>query len=161
MLLAGLAVAGCGGGGSTTNGGSEVASKTGTEGKGGKAPMSKAKASFVAKANTLCDQRRKTIEAKVGAILEAAQGTGFQEAVLQRMVEKAIGPGMEAEADELRKLQAPPGDGAKVDAITAKIDATVSRLRKNPKVIVTSNNVFGEAQNAARAYGVARCARAS
>jgi len=127
----------------------------------GEAPVSKAKATFITKANALCDKRRRKMQAKVGAILEGAQKGGSQEAVLQQMVEKAIAPGMEAEADGLRGLEAPPGDAAKVRAIAAQIEATVAELRKNLKLILSNANVFGDAQKAAREYGIGKCAQAS
>ena len=229
LLLSGVVLAGCGGGGdSTTSGESEVASKGadgregegaagggesgegGAAGEGGsanegspggsesgggeaspnsgaspdgessgagepagegesssgaeaqaEAPVSKEKAAFITKANALCDKRRKKMQAKVGAILEGAQKGGSQEAVLQQMVEKAIAPGMEAEADGLRGLEAPPGDAAKVNAIAAKIEGTVAELRKNLKLILSNVNVFADAQKAAREYGIGKCAQAS
>lgn len=146
-------------GGSGNGGGSQSSDGASDGGGDAEAPISKAKARFVAKANKLCDQRRQEMQTKVRKILEGAQKSGSQQAALQRIVSMAIIPGMEREADELRGLKAPPGDKKEIESITTSIDSTIEGFRENLNIVLESENVFEDSQKAARAYGIAKCGR--
>ena len=150
-----------------SGGGSPGGSGSSGEGQSsGEEQASGPKAAFVAKANALCAKQTKKIQAGLRGIFESAQAKSSkptpqaQLAIVQRMV-KVVAPGMEAEADRLRSLEAPPGDKAKIAALADAIDGGAAKAREEPQVILANTNVFAQAQSAARQYGINACAQPS
>ena len=180
LLLSGAVLAGCGGGGdkegsTTTAAGGEVAAKgEGGEGaarsgsteaseSGGAAQTAKpqSKAEFVTAANALCTKWQRQAQTKLTALFKSASAEGSKQAAMQRIVEKAIAPTMEAEAEGLRALGAPQGEEEEVEAVAAAIEAVVDEARQDPTAFVTDANAFKSAEHAARAYGIGACGRVS
>lgn len=167
LLLAGLAVAGCGGGdeGTTAGDGGEAAAQAGAGGKEGESqstgesaqPISEAQAEFVAKANAVCTKQQQLLQAKLRQAFKS--GPGSQHAALLRLTEDAIGPAMEAEAEELRALGAPRGDEEQVEAIAAALEALGAEARKNPTRLVAGSGPFEKEQKLAQGYGIGACGR--
>jgi len=133
--------------GSTEAGGSDGAAQT--------------KAEFIAAANALCAKRRQRAQAKLSRIFRSAPRNESKQAGLQRTVETAIAPEMEAEAEELRALGAPRGDEEAVEAIVKALEAVVAEAREDPAAFVNQPGVFKSAERAARAYGLDVCGRVS
>ena len=184
LLLLGVAVAGCGGGegGSSTGAGGEVSTSAeagGGEGEGsqGEAPLTDgsvdgasskplSKSQFAAAANTLCAKQQREAKAKVNEVFkstqdEGSQGAGAQKVAVRRVVEEAIAPAMEAEAEGLRALDAPQGDEQKIASIASAIEASVAEARRDPESFLLDPKAFESAERLARRYGIAACGKPS
>jgi hypothetical protein len=177
LLLSGFVVAGCGGGGdegTTSEGGAAATAGTGegesqaggeasdSGSQGAEEPTSEAKADFVEKADAFCEEQQQQLRAELRKILNNGNGSktpGAQQAALSGLAEDAIGPAMQAEAEELQALGAPEGDEEQVEAIAASLEAIATKARKDPKGLVTSPNPFGTAQRLANEYGLIACGR--
>jgi hypothetical protein len=173
LLLAGVALAGCGGGGEGTTAGGGGAAGTGAGGgeeksrggggaepSGGGAkesaePTSEAKAEFLDKAGAFCDKQRRKLTAK---LRRALQG---RPAALRRIAKDSIGPAMQAEAEEIRALGAPEGDEEQVEAIAAALEAIAAKARKDPAGLVANPSAFEKAQKLAGEYGIGACGTAA
>ncbi len=162
-----------GAGGESGNGGG-----SGSESRGGESPgaaespgapapkaestSAESKADFIVKTNALCAKRLQQIQTDVREIFESAKGEGSQQAALLKLVDDAIAPGLEAEADELGALEPPQGDAGKIEEIVAAIEAAVAEARKDPQAFLTNSTAaLAKPQQLARAYGIGSCGRAS
>lgn len=178
LLLLAVVVAGCGGGGGegTTSGGGGAATSEANGGESGgqgggessessqetEEPVSEAKADFVAKANAFCEEQLKQLRPQLQKILGGGNGSkkpAAQQAALDRLAKEAIGPMMQAEAEELKALGAPEGDEEQVEAVVASLESIAAQARKNPKALVANVNVFVKAQKVAAEYGIDACGK--
>jgi hypothetical protein len=173
LLLAGAVFGGCGGGsqsGSGSSGGeaASAATEAGGDGEGSEKSgaevgaaseksESLSKSEFVAKASALCAKRQKEVQAELRKIVKNSPSKVSQEEGLRLIVEKAVGPAMEGEAEELRALGAPAGDDEKMEEIATAIEAVVEEAREDPQGVATNSAAFSEPQKAAREYGIASC----
>jgi len=169
--------AGCGGGdreGSTAGGreaatGSEAGDREGdsrsADGSrdsgeaGGSKPTSEPESGFVAEANALCRKQKRQIKVRADAIVQSATGKGEQmrQAALRRLILAAIVPGLEAEAEQLKALQAPPGDEEGVEGVVAAIESVLAEARKDPTAFLGNAGAFDEPHRLAREYGIGAC----
>lgn len=181
LLLLGVVLAGCGGGGdegttaangggaTTEAGGGKSESQNGGEASGDsqeatEEPMSEAKADFVAKANAFCQEQLQQLQAKLQQTFKTGQGfktPAAERAALSRLAKEAIGPAMQAEAEELRALGAPEGEGKQVEAIAASLEAIAAKADKDPAGLVANINAFEQAKKLAGEYGLTACGRAA
>ena len=181
LLLSGVVLAGCGGGGdegtTAANGGGATKEARGGEGEsqsgggassGGSAASeeqtSEAKADFVAKANAFCQEQLQQLQAKLQQIFKAGQGfktPAAERAALSQLAKEAIGPAMQAEAEELQALGAPEGEGKQVEAIAASLEAIAAKANKDPAGLVANINAFEHAKTLAAEYGLTACGRAA
>lgn len=176
LLLSGGVVAGCGGGDSSTAGDSAVAANAGADGREGEAPDGKgsqgaggshgdgessdSKAKFVAEAKAVCAEQQQQLQAKLRQLFksdQASQGKTSQQAMLRQIAEDAIAPAMQAEADELRALEAPPGDEDQVEEVIAALDVIVAEAREDPTGLATNPNTFQKVRKLAGNYGIGTC----
>ena len=173
LLLSGLLAAGCGEDSSTTAAG-DGSAEGGREAGGSDVPAapevqptSESKAEYTAKANALCKKRKRQIQADLMRIFkevqeeEGSQSQQQQQAGLRKLVEDAVAPGLEAEAEELRELGAPQGDEAQVEEVLAAIEALVAEMRETPQAFATNPAAFEKAQRPARKYGIGACGSVS
>ena len=174
LLLSGLLAAGCGdeegapAGGATTGAEASDGQGESADGAAGELePTSESKAEYTAKANALCKKRKRQIQADLMRIFkevqeeEGSQSQQQQQAGLRKLVEEAVAPGLEAEAEELRELGAPDGDEAQVEEVLAAIEALVAEMRETPQAFATNPAAFEKAQRPARKYGIGACGSVS
>lgn len=170
LLVSGVVIVGCGGGddesttagggaAATTGAGGEGGSQSGGEASDGSAPTSveptsETKAEFSAKANAACVSQQKQLQVPLQQAFKNGQNS---QQALRQVTEEAIGPAMEAEAEELRALGAPQGDEKQIEAIAVALDAIAAEARENPMKLVTDPSAFKEAQKLARGYGLDFC----
>jgi len=170
LLLAGFVLAGCGGGDESTPAGSAAGNGSGQEagGSGGSVdsgetpeiePTSETKAKYVAKANAICEKRRKQIRAQLTRVVKALPKNSGEEAGLDNVVEDAFAPGLEAELDELLELGAPQGGEEQIEEIFAAIEAVIAEMREDPAAFGRSPNSFKESERLTAAYGIDECGR--
>ena len=125
----------------------------------GRAPMSGARTDFVAEASSVCRKRRRRMRAQVSSIYTHAQGKDpkSQQAALHRLATDAIAPGVEAEVEELRKLEAPKGDKGKVKALLAALEAVAAEARRDPTAFLGDPAAFDEPRKLAHKSGIDAC----
>lgn len=180
LLLAAILIAGCGGGSggstsegaATTTGGSAAAGSGSAEAEshstgeekapangGEEEPSSGSKEAFVAKANALCEKRRKEIQKEAARVFSSAQKGNAKElkSALSRLIDEAVVPGLEAEVKDLGSLSAPKGDEGQVGAIVAGIEAMIAEARRESKAFLNTPAGGREANKLAREYGIPAC----
>lgn len=143
MLVAILALAGCGGGGETT---SEATSLS--------------KAEFIRQGDAICDKarKRKATALKVALDDVLSRDTTTEEIPLAEQEEllfDVVLPPLEEMSSELSDLEV-PGD-PKAAAVPRSFERTIDELKENPAMIAESENVFLEADRIAAAYGFQIC----
>jgi hypothetical protein len=152
-------VAGCGGGSSESSADSAKSSSKPS------APLSKQ--AFVKKADAVCTESQKRIETEFVAFLkkdkinesengESAKGV---EARGIEAIETIAIPQLSKQASELRKLEPPAEEKAKVDAYISAIEKEVEGAEQNPKSLYgPAKQVFAESDAAAKGIGFKVCA---
>lgn len=145
--------AGCGGGdGGGSTAGGEGSSLEGT---------SETKQEYVAKANGVCEKQQKAMQADASSFLKKKAGTNASVEANQRgFVEQVLAPGLEAEAEALRKLGAPKGEEEEVKAVIVAIERVVEEASQDPAAYfkgITGSPMSQEASQAAAAYGIPAC----
>jgi len=137
VLTTGLAVAGCGGG----NGTSTTAAIS--------------KADFLKKGNAICKKGNQSIKLAGNHLLpQGKQPTAAQKQQFTNVALLTI----QAEILRVKRLGAPPGDEAKVNAIIASAQAALQKVKQDPSVLFKQNSdPFAEANKLANAYGLTAC----
>jgi hypothetical protein len=151
------------GGGESEGGGAP--SGAGESPAGATAPKAASKSDFVVKANALCVKRREQVQAAVAAIFKGIEGKeseSSRQSAVRKLVDRAVAPKLEAEAEELRALEPPRGDAGKVEAIAAAIEAGVAEAREDPQAFIGGgSSPLTKPQRLARRYGIGACGRVS
>jgi hypothetical protein len=141
LALAVLVAAGCGGDDSSSSG-------------------SISKEEFIAKADAICKQSNKRMEAAFGKFLkENPQLTKPTDPRFQQLVGEVMVPNLEREIEEMKALGVPDGDGEKVGAMIAALEEGLETAEDNPEVVTgsSSDTVFGIASRIAGEYGLEVC----
>ena len=136
-VAAAFAVAGCGGSGDETSGGSG------------------SKQEFIAAANEICSRMGDEISA------EAEKLSATKTDQILNFFEMVTLPKLSEEYDEIAALQPPEGDGAEIDAIVAAGRQAISESKQDPKLLLVSEGEptpFDEANRLAGDYGIDQCA---
>jgi hypothetical protein len=146
--IAFAALAGCGSSGSGASTGAGTAST----------PTSTSKSQFVKQANAICAKRLKE---KDQGIKEAFASSSKRQvlspspAYLQHLAEEALLPPYRRLLSELQTVGLRSGDTA-VKRIVAEYAADLERAEEEPRRMIATS-MFKDANNAAEAYGLARC----
>jgi len=148
-----LAVAGCGGGEST----SSVPPPT-------KAELAARKA-FVVKANRLCERARVKGERKGVSVFEAkaryyktpADFAQYRGSIKRQEIAIVLAPSMRRRVGEIRALGVPPHDKRQVEKILAEIEKAAKYGTESPFGFLEENSL-APARKLARAYGIESCA---
>jgi len=114
------------------------------------------KADFIQAANAICEQRGEEVKAKSEKIL-AASGEKPRNVVAKELVEEAVAPAFEREADEIRALEPPAGDEEQVEELVDAIDEMVARTRND--LSANRDYPYRKTENLAAAYGLPDCGR--
>jgi hypothetical protein len=143
-LVAMLAV-GCGGG--SSGGDTEVT------------VSSMSKAEFIKKADAVCKKGSEAITADYGEFLREHKGVkNPTEALFSELVDRVVAPNLEREVEEIRALGAPKGQEARVEAVLAAVERSLTTAEEEPRNVINDMpKVFGEADKVAKQYGFRVC----
>jgi len=151
---------GCGAGSSESSAGSTESSPQSSS------PLSKE--AFVKKADAICLESQKRIETEFVAFLKkneieeiGQKGESAKEAEARsnEAIETIGVPQLDRQVDELRELEPPADEKAKVDAYLAAIEKKVEEAEKDPKALSgPAKTVFAESDAAAKGIGFKVCA---
>lgn len=145
VIVAALLVAGCGGGDDSSDG------------------KSISKQEFVAKADAICKEGSKQMEAELFKFLRQSQAGGSLRKPSVEQNEKFIVtvliPTLRQEIEELKTLGVPAGDDEKVDAWIAALEEGLETAEDETETVAagTSDIVFGIASRLAGEYGATVC----
>jgi hypothetical protein len=141
VMVVAIAVAGCGGGDSSTTAGSI------------------SKEEFITKADAICKKGTERLQKAIFAALKHPQNlTKVSEAEQIKIVTTAMVPNISREAKELRALGVPEGDEEKVDAMISALEEGVETAEQDPQAVTKSSDVvFGISSRIAGEYGLTAC----
>jgi hypothetical protein len=168
VIAAVVAVAGCGGGssssaGETTSAAGEASGKSASS-SGKAAPGGEiSDAGFVKRANTICEEGKKQSLEEMSAYVKKHRGEGGsgQQAIgkLRQAIQAVIVPAIQAQAEEIRALKAPKADEAKVDAFLAALEEGVETAEQaSGSSTAPFTQSFKRSAELAREYGLDGCA---
>jgi hypothetical protein len=138
LLAAAIAVAGCGGGDSTTT-------------------ASIGKAEFIKKAEAICERGQQKLHSGYEALInEKAHRSTLEEE--EEWVERVIAPNLTQEVSEIRALGMPKGDEARVEGLLEAVEDGLRELQENPQsVLASSAEKFNKAIQLENSYGLQVC----
>lgn len=141
MVIASLAIAGCGGG-DDDGGGEETLTKV----------------EFIAQGDAICKKAEKQAETEAeefaeenGFDLEKATDEELEEAIAEVLV-----PALERQSREIDALGAPEGDEEKVEAIIVALEDGTSKVEDDPSAVL-EGSPLKEASQLASDYGFETC----
>lgn len=174
VVVTAFAVVGCGGGSDSSESSTAAESSTvaegsskseGSAGGGGHLTTSSlSKAEFTKRVNAICVKRRKSRTAAFEAYLEKhpppKTGGKMDFNGFVKAIKVSFPPGMEAQVAEIRKLGAPEGDEATLEAFLTELERSVEAARKLKDVNSESSfdRRFSNAGVSAKKYGIDECA---
>jgi hypothetical protein len=144
VLAVGLTAVGCGSSGSTASTASAVGGPSIT------------KAEFVKKANAICAKGNavdKAAGAKLGAQPSEKEITAF--------VKGTEAPAIQGQIDAIKALGAPAGDEKTVAKILGLAQGALEKVKIEPRIVSTGNDVFAAFAKVAHPYGLTACAPSS
>jgi len=151
MLVAVLAVAGCGGGG----GGDDTTVGATTAGNG---PLTKAQ--YIAAADKVCKETFDKISTAATKLREAARKTGtIPVTQVSKFLTQTSLPAYDQLLDQLRALQPPKGDEKAIDGLIASLAGAIDTAKADP-VKYSKNGApdpFDDANARAMRYGMKVC----
>lgn len=169
-----VAVAGCGGGSSSSTGGETTSAAGETSGKSesssGKSESSSGKAApsgeisdagFVKQANAICEEGKKQSLGEMSAyVKEHSEGSNRPNLkALKGAIQAVIVPAIQTQAEEIRALNAPEGDEAKVDAFLAALEEGVETAEEaSGSSTAPFAQSFKRSAELAHEYGLDGCA---
>jgi hypothetical protein len=132
----------------------------GGSGSDSSSPNALPKALFIKRADAICEKADKVQEAGLRRALAKAEGS-LAKGRENNLISSVGLPPIQTEAEELRELGAPSGDGDKIDAIIGGIEEAVEKAEENPHSVTgKAGNPFNEVDELARAYGFKVCSEA-
>lgn len=125
-------------------------------GDSGSAPT---KEEFVKRADAVCKKADARQLAGLKLYTAKHEREGSSKAWEEKLAKAAGLPPLQAEAEELGKLEAPAGAEGEVEAIVDAIDEAVEKGEADPASVVLppGSNAFAEAEKMAREYGMKVC----
>lgn len=136
LAAAVLIFAGCGGGGDETT--------------------ALTKAEFVKQANAICKEAEQERLNEVKRVIATVDPDGTKQERDKAVQDVFVDP-YEGAAEEIESLGAPSGDGAKIEALTDAMKASLRKVEKNPRLVGRSNIQFAESNKLANDYGLTNC----
>lgn len=137
IITGALALAGCGGGSSTTT---------------------ITKKEFVQQGNKICNRIHQAQLKAFGKLMKEHKGAkSGSPAVQEEMISTIALPGLEEEIEELKALGAPAGDEAKVEEITQAMEKIQKEAEANPANMSLESGAFSQLAKLTAAYGLKVC----
>jgi hypothetical protein len=126
---------------------------------GGESGGGVSKASFVARAESVCSRDYERTKVGYQSFVGRAKGKPFStEAEIEGFADTVLVPSKRREVEELRSLGVPSGDEDEVDAILGAYEEGIAVAEEDPRAAVLSTSgVFVEATELAEAYGLEKC----
>jgi hypothetical protein len=148
-LMAGLVLAGCGGGDSS--------STTGASGTSGTQGAALSKSEFLAQGNAVCTKGDNEINAEAKKVF--TQGQAPSQADQEKFVTDTVIPSIQSQIDGLSALSPPSGDEDQVQAIIDAAQSALDQVKADPSLLTESggSDPFAEANKLANAYGLDKC----
>lgn len=150
VATAAVAIAGCGGGSSSTTGASGASGASGAQG----AALSKSE--FLAKGNAICAKGNQEIQAATKKAFP--QGQQPSQAELNKFATDTLIPTVQQEIDGIKALPPPSGDEDQVNAIVNAAQSALDKGKQDPSTLVSQgSDPFAQANKLANAYGLTKC----
>lgn len=149
-LVAGLVLAGCGGGSSSTT--------TGASGTSGAQGAALSKSEFVSKGNAVCAKGNQEINAEAKKIFTSNQAPS--QATQEKFVTDTVIPSIQQQIDGIAALPAPSGDEDQVQAIVDAAQSALDKAKQDPSLLTDQaqgGDPFAQANKLANAYGLTKC----
>jgi hypothetical protein len=149
-LIAGLVLAGCGGGSSS--------STTGASGTSGAQGAALSKSEFVAKGNEICAKGNQEINAEAKKIFTSGQAPS--QATQEKFVTDTVIPSVQGQVAGIEALTPPAGDEDQVNAITDAAQSALDKAKQDPSLLTDQaqgGDPFAQANKLANAYGLTKC----
>jgi NH3-dependent NAD+ synthetase len=117
------------------------------------------KQAFIKKADAVCQQSNKRMEAAFVDFLNAHKNIKKpSRSDYERLVGEVLVPNIRREIKEIQALGTPEDDGDRVDAMVDALEEGVETAENNPKAVANSSDaVFGIASRLAGEYGLTVC----
>lgn len=143
-------------GGNASGGG---ASGSGNVPKGSQNASSKPKPPVVKKADAICAQNGVKIQAAVEKVLvESGRVNGLKkDSTPETIVNDAMAPGVEAEIEDLQKLEASTGSDAGLTAVVKALEEALEKAQEDPKTAVLGSSPFVASEKVGEQYGFSHC----
>jgi hypothetical protein len=146
-------LAGCGDEEESTAGGSDGGSSTAANTASGNGQ-------FAEEANAICEKHKKQIakrarELSVERVPGAKPPTPAE--ISQEMLQKAVAPQLEAEAEEIRALDIPEESADQVNQMLASMQKTIAEGEENPAAFSREVQPFKAAEQLAKDGGMPAC----
>ena len=139
-LIAVLAVAGCGGGDSSSS----------------TAALSKSE--FLAQGNTICEKGDKAINEAGKKVFTQSQAPS--QATQEKFVTDTVIPSIQSQIDAIDALPAPSGDEDQVQAIVDAAQSALDKAKQDPSLITDQSqgsDPFAQANKLTDDYGLTKC----
>jgi hypothetical protein len=153
VILVGLFVAGCGGGGDEDSqaASEEVSVDTGTL----------SKTEFIKQADGICQKGNEEVQAGVEAVVQKYGKQEYAEPLLvakaPELVNTVLAPSFEKQIDQILDLGAPEGDEAEVSGILTAMSDIVDDAEERPKDFARNSDPFQASAQLAQNYGLKVC----
>jgi hypothetical protein len=125
------------------------------------------KAEFIGKADAICAEGKKQVEAeyaaylkknKISKVSESKESSAETEAHVAEIIETIAIPALRRQIDEIGSLGAPSGEEAQVRAYLAAAEEGIKKGEENPQVMFSSpTEVFANADELADEIGFKVC----
>lgn len=116
------------------------------------------KATFIKRANVICEQASGRLAAEIASAVSTESPTGPNRTKIQvTLVKKVLVPGLEAELDEIRALGLPSEGKAQARAFIQAAQKVIINAKVNPKRFNESVNPYEAAELAGTRFGLSAC----
>ena len=113
------------------------------------------KADFIQAANAACEQRAEEMQKRAQQVFKKYSDQPDSPKVRRAVIEEAIAPGFEAEIEDLRALEPPPGEEEEVEEVLTTIEEMVARTRRD--LSEGRGYPYRTTENVSAAYGLPAC----
>jgi len=128
-----------------------------TAGCGGDDEEPLSKAEYIKQGDAICKKASAELEKEAKEQFPGNEEPSGEE--LTGFAEDVLKPNLEGQLNDLRDLTPPEDDADTVNAIYEKVETGLAKLEDDPKVLLSSDDPFEPANDAAADYGFKECSQ--